>query len=96
MAFENVYISKTEGDALGSFQCSLHHYKSFVHLFNFIGASQSCTQQQNSFLFATFRARASLQAVPCGGGSSLQLLLLTNCPMQLLQQAACLALWADW
>ena len=47
---------------------------------------QSCTQQQNSFLFAMF-AR---------GSGSLQLLLLTNCPMQLLQQAACLAHWADW
>ena len=55
---------------------------------------QSCTQQQNSFLFATFRARAQA-CKPASGGSSLQLLLLTNCPMQLLQQAACLAHWAD-
>ena len=57
MAFENVYISKTEGDALGSFNAACIITKaSLVHLFNFIGAiaSQSCTQQQNiSFLLDT-------------------------------------------
>ena len=99
MAFENVYISKTEwGRRPGKFQCSLHHYKSSVHLFNFIGASRAVIRAVHNNKTASFLLRfARAQACkPASGGSSLQLLLLTNCPMQPLQQAACLAHWADW
>ena len=52
-AFENVTELK-EGDALGSFQCSLHHYKSFVHLFNFIGASVRAVHNNKTARAASF------------------------------------------
>ena len=95
MAFENVYISKTEGDALGSFNaaCIITKAPSICSI-SLVPVVQSSelytTTKQLPFCYVS-RARK-----PASGGSSLQLLLLTNCPMQLLQQAACLALWADW
>lgn len=95
MAFENVYISKTEGDALGSFNaaCIITKAPSICSI-SLVPVVQSSelytTTKQLPFCYVS-RARK-----PASGGSSLQLLLLTNCPMQLLQQAACLAHWADW
>ena len=70
------------------FQCSLHHYKSSVHLFNFIGASRAVRAVHNnktaSFLLCS-RARGAAAA------------LCNFC--YLLPHAATaggLAHWADW